>query len=563
MVKFSTDPKLAERQMQAIIFYLTTFGYIDGDFDESEREFVLDYIRKLVEVRVATGMPNADDTLRAELVGKFTTHFHEVFEGIDRHVRELFTEAVAKDEDQDAFIHAKLKLRCFELFQDFDEDNQKILIEAMDDLIAADGELHPAELKFRNELIDLFESDIDIDIAMTDGDKKVRVTDDPIDMRASQVTHPFFDQFEHHYSADPETIKQQIQGDRKLIDTMIDLLEKQAAKGAGKLGGMQKVDAFIGQEPFLDGHTYVHPIDPDGPGYELTVLGDVHGCYSCLKGAVMQADFFAKVAAYKANPTALKKPVLVLLGDYIDRGMFSLNGVLRSVMQIFCTAPDHVYVLRGNHEYYLEYKGQIFGGVKPAEAINTLKPHLPVEVFQHYMRLFDKMPNVLLFGRTMFVHAGIPRDRLVKEKWFDMSALNDPDMRFQMMWSDPSSADVIPAELQEQSARFPFGRLQAARFLNRMGCNTLIRGHEKVDDGFLKNYDDENITLMTLFSAGGLDNGDLPPDSSYRSVTPKSMTVSYEGDDMSVAPWLIDYKTYNDPTTNAFFKRAPEIEHRK
>ena len=92
MLKFSTDPKTAERQMQAIIFYLTTFGYIDGDFDSSEKDFVRDYIRKLVEARVTTGMPNADAALRAELVGKFTQHFHEVFEGIDRHVRELFTE---------------------------------------------------------------------------------------------------------------------------------------------------------------------------------------------------------------------------------------------------------------------------------------------------------------------------------------------------------------------------------------------------------------------------------------------------------------------------------------
>jgi hypothetical protein len=99
--------------------------------------------------------------------------------------------------------------------------------------------------------------------------------------------------------------------------------------------------------------------------------------------------------------------------------------------------------------------------------------------------------------------------------------------------------------------------------MKRMGCTMLVRGHEKVDEGFLKNYDDENITLITLFSAGGEDNGDLPPDSSYRSVTPKSMTVTYVGDDMTVAPWTIDYKTYNDPSTNAFFKRAPEIEHRK
>jgi hypothetical protein len=256
------------------------------------------------------------------------------------------------------------------------------------------------------------------------------------------------------------------------------------------------------------------------------------------------------------------EPKLVLLGDYIDRGMFSLNGVLRSVIQAFVTAPEHVVVLRGNHEYYLEYKGQIYGGVKPAEAINTLKPHLPVDVFRHYMQLFDALPTMLIFDGVLFVHGGIPRDLMIKERWKDLSTLNDPDIRFQMMWSDPSSADVIPAQLQEQSARFPFGRLQAASFLQRIGCHTLIRGHEKVLAGFERNYDDDDIVLITLFSAGGTTNDDLPEDSSYRDVNPHAMTVAWQDGELELTPWAIDYETYNDPARNAFFKAPPEIEHK-
>jgi ATP-dependent Lhr-like helicase len=34
-----------------------------------------------------------------------------------------------------------------------------------------------------------------------------------------------------------------------------------------------------------------------GRVYDLTVLGDLHGCYSCLKAALLQADFFAKLDA--------------------------------------------------------------------------------------------------------------------------------------------------------------------------------------------------------------------------------------------------------------------------
>jgi hypothetical protein len=222
-----------------------------------------------------------------------------------------------------------------------------------------------------------------------------------------------------------------------------------------------------------------------------------------------------------------------------------------------------VYVLRGNHEYYLEYKGQIFGGVKPAEAINTLKPHVPAEVFKHYMQLFEALPNTLLFDRTLFVHGGIPRDRLIKERWVDLSTLNDPDVRFQMMWSDPSTVDVIPAALQEQSARFPFGRLQAAAFLQKIGCHTLVRGHEKIDEGFRRTYDDDNVVLITLFSAGGRSNDDLPVGSSYRSVDPMAMTMTWTDGETSITPWRIEYQRYNNPDTNAFFKAPPELEHRQ
>jgi hypothetical protein len=560
MITFSTEPQLAERQMRAIIFYLTTFGYIDGDFDAAEREYVREYIRKLVVRRVEGGLPDADPALKAEMVGKFTTHFHEVFEGIDHQVKDLFTEAVAKDEDQDAFIHAKLKLRCFEIFQEFDRENQERLMDAMDELIEADGEVHPAELKFRNELAGLFEQHLDVELVEEEGSHRVTILDEA-PFRPSQENHPFFDQFEHHYSSDKEKIQKQVEADRELLDKVILTFGEQRLAGEGKLLDKKTVDELAGEAPFLDGHVYVHPATP-GKSYELTVLGDLHGCYSCLKAAVLQSEFFDKVTAYRSDPENTPKPLLVLLGDYIDRGRFSLNGVLRTVMQIFVTAPEHVYVLRGNHEFYLEYKGQIFGGVKPAEAINTLKPHLSVDVFRHYMKLFDAMPNSLIFDRVLFVHGGIPRDRLLKERWTGLATLNDPDVRFQMMWSDPSSVDVIPAELQEQSARFPFGRLQAAAFLQKMGCHTLVRGHEKVNEGFERTYDDEQISLITLFSAGGADNGDLPLDSSYRSVTPKACTVTWIDGELTITPWAIDFKKFNDPKHNAFFKSAPEIEHR-
>src|SRR5262245_65136595 len=123
-------------------------------------------------------------------------------------------------------------------------------------------------------------------------------------------------------------------------------LREQRAAGANRLAVKKTVADFAGEPAFLDGHVYVHPVDP-AQVYELTVLGDLHGCYSCLKGALLQADFFAKLEAWRRDPTQ-PEPKIVMLGDYIDRGRFSYNGVLRAVMQLFLAAPEHVFPLRGN-----------------------------------------------------------------------------------------------------------------------------------------------------------------------------------------------------------------------
>ena len=121
MIDLSRDPKTAERQMQALIFALTTFGHIDGDFDANEREVVKGTIRKLVEQRVDGAMKDADAANKKDVVDRFTSHFHEVFENIDRFVSDVMTEPVAAHDDRDAVVHAKLKLRCFELFSSFDQ----------------------------------------------------------------------------------------------------------------------------------------------------------------------------------------------------------------------------------------------------------------------------------------------------------------------------------------------------------------------------------------------------------------------------------------------------------
>src|SRR5262249_20307418 len=163
------------------------------------------------------------------------------------------------------------------------------------------------------------------------------------------VDHAFFTKEERPYPRDREGFTKEAGQDIALVRKVMSTLSQQRAAGAGKLAGHTSFADFAGKAPFLDGHVYVLPPDPRRE-YELVVLGDLHGCYSCLKAALLQTDFFAKVQAHLDDPAKNPDTRLVLLGDYIDRGRFSFEGVLRMAMRLFVTAPGSVYVLRGNHE---------------------------------------------------------------------------------------------------------------------------------------------------------------------------------------------------------------------
>ncbi len=560
MMEFSRDPREAEQQIQAIIYYLVVFGYIDGDFDLSEKEFIREYITQIVDHKLKQNdaykeLPdNALKQLRAEQ----EEHYNQVLERFDADIQDLFTEVVSKDESSETFIRHRLKLRCYEIFRAMDATNRNALMDVIDEFIMADGVSHPAEVEFRNELADLLNLELMLDM----DDLEIVPTNlelmGEIARKIAQSNHPFLRNLEVHYSQDPDERKKQAEHEMNAVEAELAMLEKMRAAAKGKLEGATKFEDFAGQEEFLDGYVYVIP-PKEGRHYDITVLGDLHGCYSCLKAALLQADFFNKVEAFRSDPDKNPEPKVVLLGDYIDRGKFSYQGILRAVMELHQQYPGHVYPLRGNHEYYIEYEGTIYGGVLPAEAINTARQHLPRELFLTYMRFFEEIPTVAVFDQIFFVHAGIPKDEIL-ETWPNLGKLNDPEVRFQMLWSDPSEADLIPKSLQEESARFPFGTLQFANFMATVGCNVMVRGHTKVIEGFKTIVDDGNYKLLNLFSAGGRYNDDLPSNSSYRSVSPKALTIEYKDGEMRAAPWVIDYEEYNSPIYNRFFSTDSGFE---
>ncbi len=557
MTEVSSD--IIEQEMQTVIFYLTAFAYIDGDFDVREWEYIREFINKLVAYRARLAIKGPDVAYRDAQIAKWTEHFQQVFEDTDQIVKGYFTESVAEGEETSGFVFAKLKLRCYELFKQFNSENQAKLLLLADELAAADGEVHPAEAAFRDELKELLASTESMVPPPPESETGRIVIEDVKIVLPRLDNYEFFKAFEQDYRKDELiTLAEQLRQDLTLVEKTMARFEVQREAGRGKLAGKRNVGQLAGSEPFLD--EYVHVLQPQpGKEYELLVLGDLHGCYACLKAALMQSDFFAKVDAHHLDPS---KPAmkLVLLGDYIDRGKYSYNGILRTVMQLYLTVPDHVYMLRGNHEYYVEYQGRIYGGVKPAEAIQGLQDVANPEVFVKLKGFFESIPNSLLFDRIFFVHAGIPRDDTFQAKWKDLSSLNDPEIRFQMMWSDPSEAEQIPTELQKASARFPFGKRQFRRFMEEVGCKLMVRGHERVTDGLRAVYTDPEAALFTLFSAGGATNIDLPETSNYREVTPMGLTIRHKDGVSRFTPFVLDWQRYNRPELNGFVPPPdPEI----
>ena len=101
-------------------------------------------------------------------------------------------------------------------------------------------------------------------------------------------------------------------------------------------------------------------------------------------------------------------------------------------------------------------------------------------------------------------------------------------------------------------ARPSTGKRQLRAFLTRIGCSVLVRGHERVIDGFRNTSHHPDATLFTLFSAGGATNADIPETSNYREVTPRGLTVRWRDGVSRVSSFTIDYARYNDPAKNRF-----------
>lgn len=549
MLDLSPDPKVARDQLQGLIAYLLTFCHIDGEFDDAERRFVTGYLHQVIAQHVHSHLRFGTDQERAERQDKYRGWLQDLIRRVDADIARLLGESVAWGERQSEFVHKQLTVRCYEVFQRFDRKGQAQLVAAIDDLRVADDFAHPAEIAFRNNLLALIRSGPSSAPPLELGETP-RLTVSAAAERMPQAgDHPWLDALERPLPKDPSSAQAALDRDMRLVEAARRALAELRERGKGRLDGVNQAGWLAGRQPFLSQRVYVRPLQSSQTRYDITVLGDLHGCYSSLKAALIQSGFLTQLATWEAEPDAgHPEPLLVCLGNYIDRGRFGFDGVIRALLTLCIRAPENVILLAGPHERLGEEDGRIHGGTIPASSVDAMAD-LDHGALRQYKRLFDGLPGALLLDEILFTHGGIPREVTVKARLNDLASLDHPDIAEELLWSSPSPADIIPAPLQRSGKHFAFGRLQAQAFLQRLGCHSLIRGGLG-EDGFQVVYDDGRILTLALSSAGG---PDLPA-TTGQAPQPWALTLAGSDGRFVATPWPIAAHTFAHPDHNGFYR---------
>lgn len=189
----------------------------------------------------------------------------------------------------------------------------------------------------------------------------------------------------------------------------------------------------------------------------------------------------------------------VFLGDYIDRGDFSVE-VVTLLLSAFCLYPNNIVLLRGNHEFC---NVSSTNGFKD-EILDHPSGYTP-ELFERIHEVFAFLPYAAVINNNVFcVHGGLS-NKLTNlqdiEKLSELRPIYDykeiPLIQ-DLVWSDPStigSCDFIPSTRNQGCV---YGSTAVNNFYHNTGIQAIIRGHSYVKEG-VAIY--PHINLLSVFSS--------------------------------------------------------------
>jgi serine/threonine-protein phosphatase 2A catalytic subunit len=210
-----------------------------------------------------------------------------------------------------------------------------------------------------------------------------------------------------------------------------------------------------------------------------TVVGDIHGQYHDL------VEMFA--IAGRAPDTNF-----VFLGDYVDRGYYSVECVTLVVL-MKVRWRDRITILRGNHES--RQITQVYGFYD-----ECLRKYGTANVWKYFTDLFDYLPLAALIENTIFCpHGGLSPsidalDQIRTLERFEEIPHEGPIC--DLLWSDPDEREGWG--ISPRGAGYTFGADITDQFNQANGLNLLIRAHQLVMEGHAWHHDN---ALVTIFSA--------------------------------------------------------------
>ena len=211
----------------------------------------------------------------------------------------------------------------------------------------------------------------------------------------------------------------------------------------------------------------------------VVVVGDLHGSIDDL------LRIFERFS-YPPSQTYL------FLGDYVDRGENSIE-VLLILYSLKLLFPDHVFLLRGNHECALISRCYGFRD----ECVRFFKTK---RVYHRFCGSFSHLPlAATVNGEVFCVHGGLSPSisflddiAQIKKPLKDVSSSIAEDL----LWSDPMDG-VDGFDESPRRVGFLFGRPQVEQFLADNGLTLMIRAHE-----FCPRGSEEKVEgCLTVFSA--------------------------------------------------------------
>ena len=211
----------------------------------------------------------------------------------------------------------------------------------------------------------------------------------------------------------------------------------------------------------------------------LVVVGDLHG------------NLHDLIRIFLANGLPPKTSYL-FLGDYVDRGSFSLE-VITLLFALKLKYPDNICLLRGNHE---EKKTNAVYGFKS----NIEQVYGNDFLWTLFNSAFEYLPFIAIVNETIFcVHDGIsPSFSSISQ----LSCIHLPihditNLLKDLFWSDPTDS-VKYFENNQRGSGVSWGICATLQFFKDTGFKTIIRGHQCCEQGI--NFD-HNKSVITVFSA--------------------------------------------------------------